>query len=111
MSIQQTKAIPIADLMQRIGHEPIRIANDDAWYLSPFRKESNPSFKVNKPKNVSYDHGEGSGGDGVKLILGRTVRKLARRYVTSDKTTSSADAGVVDLSHERLRRNDNGSPV
>ncbi len=75
MSIQQVKAIPIADLMQRIGLEPIRIANDAAWYLSPFRKESNPSFKMSTPKNA--DHGGENLGDGKKLILDRTARELA----------------------------------
>ncbi len=58
MSIQQVKAIPIEDVMQRIGLEPIRLANNDAWYVSPFRKESNPSFNMNTPKNVSNDHGD-----------------------------------------------------
>jgi len=45
--------------------------NSDYWYLSPFRQEKTPSFKINRHQNVWFDHGAGEGGTiidlGVKL--------------------------------------------
>ena len=35
---------------------------NDYWYLSPLRNEKSPSFKVNRTKNLWYDHGIGKGG-------------------------------------------------
>ncbi|MDP4286188.1 MAG: CHC2 zinc finger domain-containing protein, partial [Bacteroidota bacterium] len=48
-----------------LGYQPQRIRGSDYWYFSPFRDEKEPSFKVERNKNVWYDHGLGKGG---KLI-------------------------------------------
>ena len=57
--------IDIVNFLQSLGHSPKKIRGNDYWFLSPFRVEKQPSFKVNKKFNVWYDHGIGKGG---KLI-------------------------------------------
>lgn len=63
LKCEQTKEIDLVDYLASLGHHPNRIGNGDYWYLSPFRKEKTASFKVNRQKNVFYDHGIGKGGD------------------------------------------------
>ncbi|PKQ45224.1 toprim domain-containing protein, partial [Confluentibacter flavum] len=38
------------------------------WFLSPFRSETQASFKVSRTKNRWYDHGEGIGGNVIDLV-------------------------------------------
>ena len=40
----------------------------ETWFLSPFRSETQASFKVSKTKNRWYDHGEGVGGNVIDLV-------------------------------------------
>lgn len=62
MNITQAKQIPITDLLTKLGHTPVRTNQNESWYLSPFRTEKTPSFKVNVRKNIYFDFGEGLGG-------------------------------------------------
>ena len=57
------KQLDLVDYLASLGHQPAKVRNQDYWYLSPFREEKTPSFKVNRPLNVWYDHGTGKGGD------------------------------------------------
>ncbi len=57
--------IDMVEYLNLLGHQPHKITNQDFWYSSPFREEKEASFKVNKNKNIWYDHGIGKGG---KLI-------------------------------------------
>jgi Toprim-like/CHC2 zinc finger len=61
-SCEQAKLIDFVDYLASLGHEPTKIRNNDYWYLSPLRDEKESSFKVNRRKNVWYDHGIGKGG-------------------------------------------------
>ena len=63
MNIQQLRQIPIADLLQRLGHSPTSRRGRELMYFAPYRKESKPSFRVNTEKNVFFDFGTGVGGD------------------------------------------------
>jgi len=65
MNIAQANAVPLRDILQRIGAHPARDRARDLYYLSPWRAEKTASFHVHIPKNVWYDHGEGMGGDAV----------------------------------------------
>ena len=57
------KQFDLVNYLASLGHEPQKVRNQDYWYLSPFRDEKTPSFKVIRPLNVWYDHGTGKGGD------------------------------------------------
>ena len=62
MNCEQANQMNLVDYLYTLGFNPSKIRNDDHWYLSPFRNEKDASFKVNKTKNVWYDHGIGKGG-------------------------------------------------
>jgi Toprim-like/CHC2 zinc finger len=65
MNCEQANQIDLVEYLNLLGHQPQKITNQDYWYSSPLREEKEPSFKVNKNKNIWYDHGLGKGG---KLI-------------------------------------------
>jgi DNA primase len=63
LSCAEARQIDLVDFLNQVGHLPKKIKGNDYWYLSPFREEKNPSFKVNRKFNVWYDHGLGKGGN------------------------------------------------
>lgn len=63
LSCKDARQIDLINFLATLGHQPQKIRNQDYWYLSPFREEQTPSFKVNRHKNVWFDFGEGKGGD------------------------------------------------
>lgn len=63
MNIQEAKAIRLADYLQSLGYSPVKQQGNSLWYKSPFREESEPSFKVNTGLNQWFDFGLGKGGN------------------------------------------------
>lgn len=63
LSCAQAKQINMVDYLATLGYQPVKIRNNDYWYLSPFRTEKSASFKVNQRLNVWFDFGDGKGGD------------------------------------------------
>lgn len=61
--------ISIVEWLSGQGYQPQKIRDADHWYLSPFRKENEASFKISKNKNVWYDHGLGKGGQLVDFVM------------------------------------------
>ena len=51
MNIQEAKQIKIADYLQSLGYSPVKQQGNCLWYKSPFRQETEASFKA-----VSYTH-------------------------------------------------------
>jgi hypothetical protein len=80
MNIETAKNIPIADYLQSIGILPCKRQGNNLWYYSPFRNETEASFKVNLTRNEWYDFGIGKGGDILKFV--------AERYGTSNVSPS-----------------------
>ncbi|MGN7889458.1 toprim domain-containing protein [Dyadobacter sp. 22481] len=67
MTCEQAREIPIVELLKHCHILPQYVRGQDHWYLSPFRDEKTPSFKVNAKLNLYYDHGNGQGGDIIDL--------------------------------------------
>lgn len=67
MTIQEAKQIRLADYLQSLGHRPIKQQGKSIWYKSPFREETEASFKVNTELNQWYDFGIGKGGNIIAL--------------------------------------------
>lgn len=63
ITCEQANQVDLVDYLERLGHIPKKIRNNDYWYLSPLRDEKTPSFKVNRKLNLWYDHGLGKGGN------------------------------------------------
>lgn len=69
MNTKQAKAEPLHEFLGRLGYQPARIRGDDLWYRSPFRpNERTPSFKIDRTKNVWYDHAMGQGGTIIDFV-------------------------------------------
>lgn len=69
MNCTQAKQINLYSYMKKIGFNPMKTKGSQAWFLSPFRSEKTPSFKVDTKLNVWYDFGEGSGGNIIDFVL------------------------------------------
>lgn len=68
MNIEKAKTIPVARILEKFNLKPVKSADKESWYLSPFRIEKTPSFHVHNHKNLWFDFGEATGGDTVKLV-------------------------------------------
>jgi len=69
LNSSQAKQIPLSRILERLGHTPHHEVRGELWYFSPFRKESNPSFKINQQRNIWNDYGEGVGGNVLDFIV------------------------------------------
>ena len=67
MTIEEAKNIRLADYLHSLGYAPVRQQGANLWYKSPFREETDPSFKVNTEINKWYDFGLGQGGKIIAL--------------------------------------------
>lgn len=63
ISLKEAKEINLVEYLSSLGFQPVKVRNNDYWYLSPLRNEHTASFKVNSKLNRWYDHGLGKGGD------------------------------------------------
>lgn len=68
MNSKQANALPLTDVLDRMGATSTRQTERELWYLSPLRQEQNASLHVHRDKNVWYDFGEGKGGTVVDLV-------------------------------------------
>jgi len=78
MNILTAKGIQIIDLLESYNIKPVSLTQETAWFLSPFREETKPSFKLNLRKNRWVDFGHitykpdkviFSNGDIIDLIM------------------------------------------
>lgn len=69
LTCDTAREISIIEFLGKCGHSPAKENHKEAWYLSPLRKETQPSFKVSKPLNRWYDHGMGTGGNVIDLAI------------------------------------------
>ena len=69
MNIAEAKSIPLADYLQSVGIMPCKRQGNNLWYYSPFRNETEPSFKVNLNRNEWYDFGMGKGGNIIDFVM------------------------------------------
>ncbi|MFN4315306.1 MAG: CHC2 zinc finger domain-containing protein [Chitinophagaceae bacterium] len=63
ISCMEARQIDLVSYLASLGYQPQKVQGADYWYCSPLREEKTPSFKVNRNKNLWYDHGTGQGGD------------------------------------------------
>jgi len=68
LSCEKARKLCIVKSLAKLGHFPSRTTEKEAWFLSPLRSETQPSFKVSKELNRWYDFGIGQGGNVIDLI-------------------------------------------
>lgn len=78
MNIKQAKQIPIEAVLRAMQAEEKKAKPDrsEIWYKSPWRAEETASFKIDTVKNLYFDHGEGEGGDIIKLVCRHTGKPV-----------------------------------
>jgi len=71
MNCSQAKQIKIEDFLKSINiHlDKTRRAGTVLLYKAPYRNEITASFEVNTVKNIWYDHGTGTGGNILDLVM------------------------------------------
>ncbi|WPQ61895.1 toprim domain-containing protein [Chitinophaga sancti] len=100
--IDQVLQIDLVDYLSSQGHEPVRISGNDYWYLSPLADERTASFKVNRKKNVWYDHGRGTGGGIIHFLIrfhGCTIKDFIEAQSLlpiAPKASASASKIAID---------------
>ncbi len=68
INCETARNFSVEEALEKLGHFPKKTTEKEAWFLSPFRSETQASFKVSKTKNRWYDHGEGIGGNVIDLV-------------------------------------------
>ncbi|MDO6516567.1 toprim domain-containing protein [Zobellia uliginosa] len=69
MTCDRARNICLVSTLANLGHYPTRKTEKEAWFLSPFRSETQASFKVSLTLNRWYDHGLGKGGNTIDLLV------------------------------------------
>ncbi|MCM4162448.1 MULTISPECIES: toprim domain-containing protein [unclassified Arenibacter] len=120
LSCERARAFPIEKALAKLGHFPTRSTEKEAWFLSPFRSETQASFKVSKKLNRWYDHGAGKGGNVIDLICllnNGTVKEALKLIqqeqisfsfqqqpiIKEEQDTTIRVAKVMELTHFALR--------
>ena len=122
MNIQEAKQIKIADYLQSLGYSPVKQQGNCLWYKSPFRQETEASFKVNTDRNLWFDYGLGRGGniialagvlyasDHVPYLLGKIaeqaphIRPISFSFRQQASEPSFQHLEVGELTHPALLR-------
>jgi len=79
LTFERARSICIVETLAKLGQFPSRIAEKEAWFHSPLQSEMQASFKVSLKLNRWYDHGLGTGGNGMDLIL--AIKKCSVKQV------------------------------
>ncbi len=61
--------ISLENILLNLGYTPQKTRYSEKWFISPFRNEKTPSFKIDINKNIWYDFGEGLGGTAIDFIM------------------------------------------
>lgn len=68
INCETVRNFSVEKALEKLGHFPKRTMEQEAWFLSPFRSETQASLKVSRTRNRWYDHGEGIGGNVIDLV-------------------------------------------
>ena len=68
MNCTQFNKIFVEEILQSLGHFPTKQNEKEAWFINPFSKENNASFKINKNLNYWYLFSEGIGGNNIDFM-------------------------------------------
>src|SRR5690606_9087098 len=92
LTCARAKQIDLVDYLASLRHQPMKVKNQDYWYLSPLRKEQPPPFKVNRELYLWFGQLTGEGGDmsdcGIRYVK-CTVAELLQRSSDADASSFS----------------------
>ncbi len=106
LTCERARAFPIEKALAKLGHFPTKSTKKEAWFLSPFRSETQASFKVSKKLNRWYDHGAGKGGNIIDLIclITKGTVKDALKIIEQDWTSFSFQQQQISKREENESR-------
>lgn len=105
VTCKEVNQLDLVDFLAGLGHSPQKVRSSDYWYLSPLRQEKTPSFKVDRRKNVWYDHGTGKGGNLVDfgtLYFNCSIADLLRRLAGYQPMTDFSFQPPILASNQQL---------
>lgn len=88
MNVAQAKQLRMKDVLEALGCQPHHETKGEIWYPSPFRHESEPSFKINLERNIWYDFGEGTGGN---------ILDFAMKYYATDLRSALRQLAALNI--------------
>lgn len=95
MTAAEAKSVSIISIMENLyALYPKNEGEREAWFFSPLREESTPSFKVDQVKNVFFDHGEGWGGTPIDLVCRLSNCSVSEALQKISALSSDPDARV-----------------
>jgi hypothetical protein len=104
MNCKTANGLDLVDWLEKLGYTPQNIRGNDYWYISPLRDEKTASFKVNRRKNIWYDHGLGKGGtlvDFGKLYYRCSVKQLLARLSDTNALNVSFHPPALSFAGEK----------
>jgi hypothetical protein len=69
MDCEKARHIDLVSTLAKLGHFPVRKTEKEAWFLSPFRTETQASLKVSLKENYWIDFGTFEGGSTIDLVM------------------------------------------
>jgi DNA primase len=118
INCETARDFSVIKTLEKLGYFPKRTTEKEAWFLSPFRSETQASFKVSRTKNRWYDHGEGVGGNVIDLVAkilkcsieealgylnnGITDFSFQQQLVFNEKETQIDITKIQELTHPAL---------
>lgn len=102
MKCEEGNKLDLVEYLFSLGFTPTKIRGNNYWYISPLRSEKEASFKIDRNKNVWYDHGVGKGGTVIDFVMqyfncdvARALQKLSsyqqvpqKRFISTEKPGS-----------------------
>ena len=68
ITCEKARNLCLLQILAKLGHFPKKESEKEAWFLSPFRSETQASFKVDLVSNRWMDFGEMKGGTTIDLV-------------------------------------------
>jgi hypothetical protein len=121
MKCEEGNKLDLVEYLFSLGFTPTKIRSDNYWYISPLRDEKEASFKIDRNKNVWYDHGAGKGGTVVDFVtsyfncdVSKALQKLSSYQQVPQKrflSTETPDSVILPEVHQQELFNQNNNIV
>lgn len=69
LDAKTARNIELKKVLSKMGYKPKKSTDTELWYISPFRDEKTPSFKLDTTINKWFDFGEGKGGNTLDFVI------------------------------------------
>ena len=103
MNCTQFNKISVEEVLQSLGHFPTKQNEKEAWFLNPFSKENNASFKINKKLNYWYLFSEGIGGKNIDFMKKYLSASISEVLEWADNQSFSSFQNQKNLPNQKLR--------